>query len=88
MKRSRVLRAAALLAVLGLHFWTRLHAAGTMPLAERAFYPHHYAPALSLLAGRGFNGLALGPAADPRPEAHVVAKFLRLRRDDVPARRF
>jgi len=88
MKLSRVLRAAALLAVLSLHYWTRLHAARTMPLEERAFYPHHYTPALSLLAGRGFNGLALGPTGDPRPEAHMVARFLRLRRDDVPARRF
>lgn len=59
-------RAAVLGLLLGLHFFTRLHAQQVTPLAERHFYPESYFVSLSLMQGGGFRYLlpadAVGPA--------------------------
>lgn len=69
-------QAALIVACLGLHLATRVHATRVRPIERFLFYPEHYAPALSLLGGRGFTGLALAPEVDPRPEAGEVRAFL------------
>jgi hypothetical protein len=52
-----------LTAILGLHFFTRLHTHETMPLEDRHFYPSSYLVSLALLSGGGFNYLY--PNHDP-----------------------
>ena len=81
--KSRLTPLAASLAVLvGLHFATRLYSERARPLQQRAFYSDDYATALALVAGKGFIGLDL--ADDPRPEAEVLRRFLRLDAAEVP----
>ncbi|HEV8253755.1 MAG TPA: hypothetical protein VGQ78_03300 [Vicinamibacteria bacterium] len=80
--RRRAAAVLGLAALLALHFWTRLHASQTLPLRVRPLYAANYETALALLAGKGFGGLDLDQ--DTRPEAHVVRRFLAMKRDDVP----
>ena len=54
---SRLVRAVLLGALLGLHFYTRLHAQQVTPLQERHIYPFSYLVSLSLNEGGGFGYL-------------------------------
>lgn len=86
--RTRLVQAALLGLLLGLHFLTRLHAQQVTPLGGRHFYPLSYLVSLSLIEGRGFGYLLpkdasledvwKRPLPAPGDPAYPVLAFLRL----------
>ncbi|MGE0453732.1 MAG: hypothetical protein AB7O37_12600 [Vicinamibacteria bacterium] len=84
LRPRRLAEAALCLALLALHFATRMQASERAGLAGHAFYGTDYQVALSLNLGRGFRGFDLD--SDERPPARAVRSFFEQRRGELPAR--
>jgi hypothetical protein len=82
-----VATAVGLVLLLAGHYALRRHADSVIPMADRAFYPRHYAVAISLVAGRGFRGFDLTGEQASWPEAPTVLKFLDGGKADLRAGR-
>ena len=74
----------ALVALLVLHFLTRVYDARTMPLAGRHIYPRSYGFSLSLMSGRGLRDVVISDDSAARP----IKEFLLLERNSVSAEEF
>ena len=74
----------ALVALLVLHFLTRVYDARTMPLAGRHIYPRSYGFSLSLMSGQGLRDVVVSDDSAARP----IKEFLLLERNSVSAEEF
>jgi hypothetical protein len=76
---SRFVKTGLLVALLAAHFLSRQHAARTVPLPARSFYPWVYRVSLSLMAGHGFHLFRLTNSG----AAQRIGDFLLLKSEAI-----